>query len=248
MKQFSDLTNYNGVIQSLEVNAYGESGLGQISGNTTKLKLATVDVNDALDDYTYLAIENSGTWQWDDPNHTKYPTIKANIVATQRDYSFTVDEQGYYILDIYKIAILQSATATLYEELEPVDVQSDDNTAYKFNDTATGVPAKYDKTANGIIFDVIPNYNATGGLLVYINREANHFLSSDTTKVPGVPVFHVDYLCIRAAERYARRNSLATYAGLRLERLERERDVKAYFGSRQKDVRKKLTMRSIRYR
>lgn len=248
MKQFSDTTNYNGIIQTLEREVYGDAGIAQISGNTTKLKLATVDVNDAMDDYTYLAIENSGTWQWDDPNHTKYPTVKANIVSGQRDYSFTVDEQGYYILDIYKIAILQSATATLYEELIPIDVQSDDDMAYRFHDTATGVPAKYDKTANGIIFDVIPNYSATGGLLAYINREATHFTTSDTTKVPGIPVFHVDYLCVRAAERYARRNSLAVYAGLRAERLELERNVKAYFGSRQRDVRKRLTMRSIRFR
>ena len=249
MLQFSDTTNYNGLIQRFELRIGGESALGSVSGNTIKLKLATVDFNIALDDYNYLAIEHSGMWQWDDFNHSKYPIIKANIVASQRDYSFTTDEQGYYILDIYKVAILTSATATLYTDIEPVDEQDQDDSSGFINEsTTTGIPTKYGKTANGIFFDVLPNYAATSGIKLYTNREANHFISSDTTKVPGIPQLHADYLPLRAAELYAQRNSLADYPSLRAERLQMEENIKGYFGRREKDVRHIMRMQPINFR
>lgn len=242
---YNDTSTYRGIVQMYE-DEIG-ANYGDVSGTTAKLTQLTAHVNLALDDFTKIAIDASGTWQWDDANHTKYPIIKTNIVSGQRDYSFTTDEQSNYILEIYKVAILQSSSATLYQELTPVDTQSDD-IAWRFNDSSnTGIPYNYDKTANGILFGTVPNYNATNGLLVYINREASYFTASDTTKVAGIPgIFH-RYLVLRPTEDYARRNNLANYAAIRAERMQMEADIKAYFGRREKDVRKIITSQGINF-
>lgn len=243
--QFNDTSTYRGIVQQYEEEIGANPG--DISGNSIKLKQLTAKVNLALDDFTKIAIQASGTWQWDDTNHTDYPIIKTNIVSAQRDYTFTTDQLGNIILDIHKVAILTSSTATDYEEIDPVDAQSED-VAARFNNSETGIPNDYDKTGNGIIFGVIPNYSATNGLLIYINREASYFVSTDTTKKPGIPgIFH-RYLVLRPAEDHARRNALPNYTALRAERFQMEEDIREYFGNREKDVSKRITVRSISFR
>lgn len=244
--QFNDTTNYKGLVQLYEKEI--GANLADVSGSTTKLKEFTADVNLALDDFTKLAIEASGTWQFDDSGHSAYPIITTNLVDGQRDYSFTTDEQGNLILDIYKVAILGSATATVYDEITPIDAQSTPYNNFVRNDTTEGVPYCYDKTANSIFLDPIPSYNATNGLKIYINREASYFTSSDTTKKPGVPgIFH-KYFALRPAEDYLRRNQSPKYPSVRAERMQMEADIKAYFGRRERDVRKVLSMAPINFR
>jgi hypothetical protein len=243
---FNDTTNFRGIVQQYEKEIGANQG--QISGDTQKLKEFTADVNLAFDDFLNIAIPASGTYQYDDSNHTDYPFIKTNIVSGQRDYPFLQDENGNGILDIYKVAILTSATGTQYQELTPVDTQSEPNLAATFNSSVTGIPGAYDKTGNGIVFDVIPSYSATLGLLLYINREASYFTSTDTTKKPGVPgIFH-RWFAIRPAEDYARRNNLTNYPLLRAERLQMEKDIAAYFGRRERDVRHIIKPKGISFR
>lgn len=243
---FSDTSTYKGIVQIYE-KLIGANRT-DISGNSNKLKELTADVNLlGWDEYLKLAFEASGTWQFDDSNQTDYPIITTNIVASQRDYSFTVDGTSNLILEIYKVAILPSATATLYQEILPIDAQSEPNNDFIANQTVTGTPYEYDKTSNGIFLNPIPSYSATSGLRVYINREASYFTSSDTTKKPGCPGIHHRWFALRPAEDYAMRNGLASYPLLRAERLQMEEDIKAFFGRRERDVRKRLTMASVNF-
>jgi hypothetical protein len=245
--QFNDTTTLKGIAQIYEKEIGANQG--DITGNTTKLKSFTADANLALDDYTAIALQASGTWQFDDSNQTDYPIITTNLVSGQRDYSFTTDEGGNLILDIYKVLVLQSATGTVYSELFPVDQQSDyDATGFTDGQNITGTPTTYDKTANGIFLDAIPGYNATKGLKVYINRESSYFTYSDTTKKPGVPGLHHKYFALKPALDYARRNNLATLPRLEQEVAKMERDIKEYFGRREKDTRNILTMDYIQFR
>lgn len=179
--------------------------------------------NQALDDFWAIAIPASGRWQLDDSNQTDYPIITTNLVANQRDYSFTTDGSSNLILDIYRVFILPSATATDYVEIYPVDAQSDTNTiGLTANNTTTGVPFQYDKTANGIFLDPIPSYNSTNGLKIYINREASYFTTASTTTKPGVDGRLHKYFYLKPALEYARRNNLANYASIEREVLKLE--------------------------
>ncbi len=254
---FSDTTTYKGLVQMYEEECGFEPG--DISGNTRKLRKFTAEVNQALDDFFALALPASGTWQFDDSNQTDYPIIKTNIVSGQRDYPFTTDENGNLILDIYKVMIMRSAVATTYEEITPVDAQSEyeyGDTNVSSENTTGGMPCEYDKTANGIFLNPIPNYNATNGLKLYINREASYFVYTDTDKKPGVPGLFHKYFYLKPAQAYARRNSLANAAKIDTEIMRLEGvpekgivgSIARYFGHRIRDERKSITTKPITFR
>jgi hypothetical protein len=242
---FNDITNLKGLVQIYEKEIGADRGF--ISGNPDRLKEFTADVNLTWDDYVYLALKSSGSWQWDDSNHSKYPIIKTHLVSGQQDYTFVTDQEGSLILDIFKVMILPSATATIYDEIRPVDQQNieavDDDIAQEVG--TEGVPYRYDKTANGIFLDPTPNYNATNGLKIFINREANYFTSADTTKKPGCPGIHHRYFALKPALDYARRNNLSNYNLIREEVVSFEGDeekgvvgsIERYFSRRSKDER-----------
>jgi hypothetical protein len=242
MIPFSNTTEYKGLVQFYESEI--GANYGDVSGNSVKLKEFTARVNLAIDRYFATAVQASGLWELDDFNHTAdYATIYTNIVSGQRDYSFITDEQGNYILDIYKVLILPTATDTQYRELYPADENQSENLDIIDESNTAGVPTKYAKKGNAIFLGgAIPNYNATRGLKVLVNRTASRFTSSDTTKVAGFP-YHQEYFYLKPALEYARRNSLATLPRLEAEILKLEGNVltgqvgliaKAY-GNRRKD-------------
>lgn len=247
--QFSDTTNYRGIIQIYEK----ELGFnqGDVSGDTNRLKAATADINLALDDFTDIAIKSSGLWQFDDSNQTDYPIITTNIVSGQRDYAFTTDGSGNLILDIYRVVI--GDPSGVFRDITPVDQQTPNNngnytSTFINGQNATGTPKGYDKTSNALFFDVIPNYNLTNGIKFFINRESSYFIYTDTTKKPGIPGLFHKYLALRAALDYARRNSLSVFPNLEAEvyryegneRLGINGSISSYFGNRSRDVRKRL--------
>jgi hypothetical protein len=193
----------------------------------------TADENLAIDEVISIALKSSGRWQFDDTNHTDYPIITTDLVSGQRDYSFLTDEQGNLILDIYKILVAQPDGQ--YIEVYPIDIQSENNEDMTNGLNVQGIPCKYDKTGNGIFFDVVPSYSITGGIKIYINREGSYFTVNDTTKKPGFAgIFH-EFVALSASYRYALRNSLPSLVGFNndLERMRTE--IINYYSNREKD-------------
>ncbi len=234
---FNDTSTKRGIIQEIE----SECGFndGDLSGNTNLLKKYTASVNLALDDFIAMAIRWSGTWQFDDSNHTQYPIIKTNLVSGQRDYPFTTDQESNLILDIYKVTVAD--TAGIRNEITPIDQQSQNVPGFTDGQNTTGIPTRYDKTANGIFLDPPASYNSTLGLWVYINREGSYFVSTDTTKKPGVPgIFH-KYFVLRPAQDYARRNNLKNAKDIQEEVLRMELEIQQYFSQRSRDERVTIT-------
>ncbi len=251
--QFNDTTNYKGIIQLIEF----ELGfpLGYISGDTTRLKQFTAAINVALDDYVALAIRSSGKWNYDDSNHTTYPILTGDLVANQRDYSFTADSDGNLVLEIYRVFTKNTSTSP-YLEIFPVDVQSDAEWEItKLTDglNTTGKAFKYDKTATGLFLDPIPDTSVTSGLKVYVNREGSYFTSSDTTKKPGTPGIHHRYFVAKPAFNYARANNLEAVARLEKEVIEWEGSenlrmtgkIQTYFSERARDDRSVMKGKEI---
>ena len=233
---YSDTSNKDGILQRIEMELGFTDGF--ITGNATRLAQWTGSVNLAIDKVFHIIFSADGRWQFDDRNHTDYPELTANLVASQRDYPFTTDDNSNFILAIHKVAILPSATATRYVELTPVDALNDDNSPIVENDTSiTGVPDSYDKTANGIFLDPIPSYSATNGLKLFISREGSYFTTSDTTKYPGFAGLYHEYLVLEPAYRYARANRLDVQETLKRDLLEMERQIIEYYSRRNKDER-----------
>lgn len=238
---FNDTVTKKGIVQMYE----RECGfkIGDVSGNTERLKNLAADVNIAYDDFLSLAFEAEGTWQLDDSNFTDYPIITADIVSGQRDYPFTTDEQGNLILDIFKVMLAdQNGT---YKEIFPVDVQSQQYDTASFYDgqNATGMATKYDKTANALFLNLVPNYSYTNGLKMYVNREPSYFAYTDTTKKPGVPGLLHTYFYLHPALAYARRNTKANLNRIEGAFLKIEDTVRRHFSSRTRDERRNMSVR-----
>lgn len=194
----------------------------------------TVDENLAMDKAFDIIFKAGGKWQFDDSNHADYPIITTNLVDGQRDYTFTTDEQGNLILDIYKVMIKDEGG--VFREIYSVDQQTDEVTdGFWDGENHEGIPHRYDKTANGIFLDAIPSYNSTGGLKIFINREASYFTTADTTKKPGFAGLFHEYVALRPSYQYAYRNSLPNVNAFKNEMIEMESAMKKYYRDRSKD-------------
>jgi hypothetical protein len=188
---FNDTTTLTGIIQRMEeYTGLGDAG---ISGDTIKLKQATAKVNESFDELMPLVLAaDTDTVQWDDENRTDQPIATFNLVANQNDYKVSTDANSLEILDIKKVMILPSATATIYAELPWATADEYDAALIMSPNTGvTGVPSRVLKRGNTLFFDLLPSYSATNGVKIFFERIESYFASTDTTKVPGIPrIFH----------------------------------------------------------
>lgn len=234
---FSDTITGRGLIQKCERNCGMRRG--DISNNTTLLQDFTASINDGLDDITPVIIEAGGTWQWDDSNNTQdLPFIFTDLVSGQRDYSFLLDGRGNMILDIYRIMVRISPTGP-YQEIYTIDQETPTNnnsvtTSFIDGLNASGIPSRCDLTGNSISLDLIPNYNATDGIKVFINREASYFTYTDISKKAGFAGVLHDYLALFASYEHARNHSLTNATKLKNDLNEKRLAVISYYGSREK--------------
>lgn len=209
----------------------------------------TLDVNNALNCYFIIANSASGNWRpVDDTNQGDYPIIFGDVVSGQQDYSFTVDEDGNQILDIYKVRILNpdGITWTTLKQINQDDV--DDN---YLNSIQTATPTRYYLNSNGIFLVEKPNYNMTSGLEVYISRTSTYFTVSDTTKKAGLPwVFH-EYLALRPSYQYCLQKGLPQAADLGKQlygedgKSGMEGKIKQYYRDRNKDFQSVITSEEV---
>lgn len=133
----------------------------------------------------------------------------------------------------------------LFREITPKDQQTpntnDNNTStYIDGQNTGGTPNSYDKTANAIFLDPIPNYNYNLGLKVFINREPSYFTYTDTTKKPGVHGDLHRYFAIKPALDYARRKNTANLNSLIREVALMEQKIAETYSERPKDEVRRL--------
>ena len=196
--QFNDTSNLTGLIQECErICLLGTAG---ITGVTNQLKNFTVRLNMALDRFFTIALTHDGVWQFDDTNYTDLPIGTTNLVSGQQDYSFASD-----VISVEKVLCKDSAGN--WVELYPVDDSESRSNIGARNiwllpSNNSGTPLRYDKFAASIFLDPIPNYNSTNGLKVVFKRNASKFVSSDTTKEPGIPSLFHPYLAKVASLPY----------------------------------------------
>lgn len=237
--QFNDTTNKNGIVQLIDANC----GIKSTNTLAYPIEDKTRDIDLALTNAIEIALRSSGTWKFDDSNHTDYPIITTNLVSGQRDYSFTSDENGNLILDIYKVFIKDSSGT--YQEIYPIDVEmaGDSNTntsSFTDGQNLGGVPYRYDKQANGIFLDPVPNYNSTAGIKVYISREGSFFTSADTTKKAGIAGTLHEYLATYPTYLYHLRNESPNVDRWRNEVDRWEKKISEYYSKRNKDIRPRM--------
>lgn len=240
----SNTTTKRGLVQFYEKEI--GANYGDVSGNSDALAEFIARANNALDNYLLLWAKTAGGMQADDINQTDFQIITSNIVSGQRDYTFVTDSDSNRILDVSKVLILPSSTATNYTEINPIDELNTSISDILLN-TTTGTPRQYGKMANAILLDLIPSYSVNNGIKMVINREGSYLTTGDTTKIVGVPAYH-EYFYKKPAYEFAKIHNLSNTSQLEKDVIELEGNerlniigsIQRFFNSRERDVRKQL--------
>jgi len=193
--QFSDTTNYTGLIQDIDFLLFGD---GKTNNTDYSLEDRTRNINLAQDEAVAELFKADPNFIWDDTTNSDFPIAKLNLTANQ-DH-FTVPDAS---LVVHRFRVKdpngkwKTLTSRLRRELSDSELEE------------TGTPSKYYKMDNAFFPVPIPNYGATLGIEIEFQRGANYFESTDTTVEPGfASIFH-SFLSVSAALRYAVANGMS---------------------------------------
>lgn len=226
----------------------------------------TARVNQNFEELIGEIISADGTWQWEDTNQTDLPIGKGTLVEGQQNYSFTSE-----YLDIVQLEILNK-DGTRYFKIHPIDESELGGVSaeeYFGTDSSgnpiKGTPSHYDKIGDTIRLYPAPaaaSVTLTNGLRVTFKRTGVLFTAVSTTATdstePGLPSpYHVilsymsaipycmSYKKDRVSEYERKVGSTDPrspyYGGMKLALMK-------FYGRREKDKRKKMSMSSIKFR
>lgn len=193
---YSDITlATDGLIQDCEMSVFGN--YGDITNSTDRKAEFNARINRAYDKAATLIMSADGRWQWDDTNYTTLPIGSTNLVSGQMDYGMDVEH-----LEVLKVVALTSSGVK--KELTPYSITDSMGTIEAENITTNGgIPTWYRKTGSSFVLYPTPNYDYTGGLIVYFQRKPSYFATTDTTKSPGIPYMYHRFLSLDASVDYA---------------------------------------------
>lgn len=234
--QFSDTTNNSGLVQDCEFLVFG-GDYGRISGDTELLQQFTHLLNEGLNKATIKIMESDTRWQWDDPNHADYPIAQSNLVNGQQDYTLEFSATDSH-MKIDRVEI--KTPAGKWERLKPIDLADTDQAQAQLFDT-NNTPKYYDKLANSVFLYPAPNYDSTNGIKIFYQRQPSYFETSDTTKRAGIPTPFHRLVSLYACEDFTvAKTMLEKRTMIKEARMEKESDLQAFFGKRDKEDRPKL--------
>lgn len=231
--QYNDTSNYEGIIQ--EIERLTDLGIATISGVTATLKNFTAMVNNHNHRIWSLIFKNNGNWQYDDGNQTDLPSASADLVASQVSYALPNNA-----LTIQRVDILDSVGNG--KRLRPMTKEMTFQSMKEFMKTP-GIPQYYRPVGNSVFLYPPANYNYTGGLKVFFDRDSVDFATSDTTKTPGFASPFHKLLPLRVAIEWLTTKqptnpSLPRYEA---EQQRMEIDLANFYNSRFKDLKPAVT-------
>lgn len=242
--QFSDTTNKSGIIEVIA----RMTGTTNATSSSYPLLDKTVDINLALSNFLNIANKAAGKNQpVDDTNHTDYPVVYADITSGVQDIVITLDANGNQIQNIYKVIMTKPDGTKLV--LTQVDITDADD--YFTIDATTGIPTTYDLSANGIFLHQTPNFTLAGALEVWTSRGGSYFVSTDTTKRPGIPERFGEYLALRPSYFYCLAKGLPQAGAYKIALYGEdghsgmEGDIKAFYAQRNKAVENVLSSECV---
>lgn len=166
--------------------------------NSYPIASKTRRVNQALDRFFTLAFSVNKRGSFDDLNQTTAPLESINLVSGTEKYA--LDTFTSEVIATLRVEILDSNSNGL--TLERLDRDSVQGVSLPQFNSVGGTPQYWDKLGKYIYLYPKPNYNKTSGLSLYIQRNKSAFVTTDTTKVAGIPTIFHPYLCRYASLPY----------------------------------------------
>lgn len=206
--------------------------------NTYPLVDITRRFNAALDEYFALAFKSDKGWPFDDANQTSAPLETQNIVSGTNNYKFSAFTSS--VLTLNKLQIKNNSNEIV--ALTPETIESLENGFEEtYTTNTTGTPTHYLKFGDFIYLRPTPNFSMTAGLRALVNRVPLYMASTDTTKVPGVPLIHHTYLCRKASLPFLIEKNLPQLTAVSAQILNDERAIMSYWGNRNEDMPRRIT-------
>lgn len=227
--QFSDTTNKDGIVQKIQ----DACGLSSATTNTYPLKRITKDVNSAMDKYLDMANTNSPKMKIDDTNHSSEPMYQINLASGTKRYTVNTDSNSNQILKIDRVDLLRADGSS--KRLTLMNREGITDVGMASYNATSGEPNSYFLDGEEIVLDRAPNYNSTNGLKLFNTRTPSYFVSTDTTKVAGIPNIHHDYLWIRPSYLWCLIKDKRRAAGLKVLHDEIVGEIKEYYKTIIKD-------------
>lgn len=201
--QFSDTTNYQGIVQDIDYLLFGNS----VATSPYAIADKTRNINRHFDDTVSLIMQSDARWKWDDDNNTDQPIGTINLVNNQQDYEIA----GQTYLKIQRIEIKD--VNGKYYLIYPIDEKEVQNQALTEFQSTAGRPIYYDKIGEYVFLYPKPstaNVTASAGMKIYYQRAPSYFVATDTTKSPGFASPYHRILSVGAALDYAVANGMTT--------------------------------------
>lgn len=226
--QYSDTSTNQGIVQQIRFDTKTNSTDFPIEDIT---RLANI----ARDYYFTIAMDANNLWDIDDTTYSTYNTATTNLVSGQRDYQMPAN-----LIDILQVRVLD--TSGNLRVLKPIDQEEFQGALEEIFETDSD-PIYYEKKGDGIFLFPASNYNSTSGLEIDYKRQANPYLTTDTTRASGLPVTHDMYICKYVAHQYASSHNFET-AAIKEKELEAwVKKIQKYWSKRGKDKKVNIKFR-----
>lgn len=215
--EFSNTTTKDALIQTCEINLFGDAGFGKISGNASRLEIFTLFLNEAYSNYAIRALMADNSWYFDDNNFVDFPVGTTDLVNGQADYTLNNDQ-----VEIEQVECMDP-TGTIWQAIPQLDERAFAEfviSESQYNNNVAAFPRAHVKRGNSLIMFPTPNYsvlknapvgplpantvvNGLGGVRARFKRPTSYFSRNDTIKKPGFNRMHHTYLSDYASEKYA---------------------------------------------
>ncbi len=218
--QYSDTSTKQGIVEGIRWETDTDT-------ESFPIEDITRVANQAMDEYFSIAMN-------DDKNQADFPVSTTNVVSGQADYSAPEDLLDFVILKAKNPAGDWIILDRIY--------QLESDTAFE-EEFATGTPTKYQYKENTFFLYPTPDYNSTGGLKIEYKRNPTYFLPTDTTKVPGIPYAHHQFITKFVSFALASKKSMDIAERLFRDLEKMRQDIKMYWAKRGNYQAPRLTPR-----
>lgn len=188
-------------------------------------------------------LASQSNWEWDDTNKTDFPIGTTTLVAGQRDYSLPTN-----FLKLLRVEVLDSnGNYQKVEQFDEEQIMGIGLDSFMQND---GLPIYYREVGNSIeLYPAAAAANVTlvAGLKVYYQRTQTEFTTSDASISPGFAAPFHRILSVGAAYDYAFAKSLPAANALKQKLEELRQTLKAYYASRNREVRPRIRVKKYHY-
>jgi hypothetical protein len=195
------------------------------------------DLNSELASIRIHILRDRGVLEHDDPNLSDLPVAIFPVNGTT--YKLTEDEDGNLIQTIHKLTIVVEGKEYDIPRIQPAEGSQE----YLINQGTAKVPRGYYEVGKSIILSHTP---VSGTLKIWFDRDLDELTTSDTTKVPGIPVAYHNLVAYKVALNYAIDKGLANQGSINQRVLIEEDRLAQYEANRRVDEATIMTVEVTR--